>query len=331
MSKQKKIAALGGALVVAAIGGSFLLNNIATSRAEERMNSILDEYELRQTVRWNDLSASIFGTMIIKGLTIAPSIPFVDYELAIKQIEVSNFTNTDSKKKASITITDIADANNRSPLGGTDLASIGGSTDLAPFSMDLFWDFDTKSDQGSLKIAIEQPGALNSDLEVNLNRVSRLWSSEESIVSTVAEFVGAQLFGLQSDALNALTSVEILDAKGNLKDLGYVERSRALFKRYNLPITPNGGSPDSQRDKAFKKLINEDAYALCDSADQSPNAQPWETTKNCRAVIDFAAGSAKTLNIKLAPKTPVSIAQLMNTSFYRIEDTITLLNPTINN
>jgi len=317
MDKQKKILALGGAAAVVVVGGWLVASSVATSRAEDELYRFLDQYDLRDAVHWQDLSASPLGSATLKDVTIRLGGGGDAGQIAIERVTLSDLENSADRKTAHIEMTAISSRDGFSPLAQTDLVRAGGRTDLPPFSLKLSWDLDDRADQGALRFSLDQPDAFQGDFSLELTRLRDLVRWADRLADSKADEIpgmlgGAAFFG----PLGALAAVsqklqqlEIRSVTASVKDEGYVKRARALVARHDFAAVPGQGAAAKQRAKWLEEKADQgkdqckrDAEAVFDGAPLRPD--------DCLALLDFVMGGSSTLSMKMAPARPVSLEQL---------------------
>lgn len=330
MNKQKKFVAIGGAVAVVAIGGWMLLSSMASSRAEEQLQTMVDSMGLRDTVKWQNVSASPFGKVQVEGITVRPDRSLAPSGFTIKQVTIDDFKNTDSQKRGVVEVTDLANEQGFSPLGATDFIRAAGRTDLKPLSLKINWDFDTNDNDGVLELALEQPEAFNGNVHVKLGSVSGLVAFLQNAASQQPQdMLGLLGMGMMFGMPEPLRDLAIEKVEGKLRDEGYVQRSIALYKRHRLPVSSDKGSAAKQRNEAFKADVKEQ-FATCKDKDRL--ARLPVDADGCEALLEFVTGDSKTINLSMMPAKPVTVGQLFAEGMRRGPDqAVLLLNPELDN
>ena len=334
MTQQKKYLAIAGGALTIFVVGWFALSHVATNRAEEQIVAALDNHGLRDKVQWENLSASPFGTVRIKNLTV--QITPKGEVTRIGQVVLSNFLDEAERKSADVQLTDIVDANGHSPLGKAGFMAAAGRTDLPPLALHLKWDMRLGDNEGQFDMVVNQPEAFRGNLNLQLEQIASLGQLPNGLptdrkgpqglgyLASRGGFGLGSIFGL----MGTLGEIKLRTLHADIEDDGYVKRSIALYKRYTVNVTPDGGRLASQRDAGFDQQIRA-SLNTCQK-------QPPELLKGlpdrddaCASVMDFISGDSDSLTIDLEPRQPISLSSLVQMGMTNPARLLPLLNPEI--
>lgn len=334
MNSRTKALAIGGGVAAAALIGWIVLSNIATSRAEDALYEVLDEYNIRQNVHWRDLSASPFGKVEITDLSINVMGKTV---ATIDNVEIDDFTNTANKKSIRLQAKNIANAEGLSPLADTEYLLASGMSEAPPFSLNAKWDFDLRDDEGKVEIAFKQPNALEGKVSLELENIKVVSNMRQNLMNAFSSgsmFGSSSLFGTPiwmlgaQSALEALGSVGVRKAEASVKDDGYVERAIALHKRYEIPVTLDEKNPDKARDKIYEKTIDDQVDACKKAADTRFRNIP-KAESSCKAIGKFLHGKSSSLTLKSQPNRPVTLSTFFETASNSPDQALLLMAPVL--
>lgn len=324
MIKQKKALIAGG--VVVALGCAWWgLGVYASNKAEDKLVAFLESIGQRDAVHWKSLSASPFGSATLKDVTIgSPSSPTA----RIDAISIASLRNDADRKSGDVVFRGAAMANGFSPLSTLEFTRQGGKTDLPPATLSLKWDYQRDDDKAEVRIGLEQPDALNANLELALERVNGAVAMGDS--GNLGQIAMMGMFGLGrlDRALAPLADLRIKAIDLSVKDEGYVKRSIELYKRYNVTIVPGEGSAEKQRNKNFEKSID----ALTKMCIERKQLAGFADNKDaCKALFGFASGDDKALKLSASPRSGVALSELINSRLTDFNKALALFSPKLSN
>lgn len=315
MTQRKLIIAGAGAAVIA-IGGWVVASHIATNKAEETLKRVLSDNGLAQSVQWRSLSASPLGHVTLKDVSIAAP----GAGITIESVEIGDWTDTADRKRGDVQLTKIATTDGFSPLGDNVYARAGGIVSVPPMDGKLRWDIRSDDDTGKLSVSIAQPDGVDAAMDIELARVSPTVRALELLTDNartassagnargdaMASFnVLGGVFGL----LKPLSQVEITSGKMHIVDRGYVKRSIALYKRYNVPVIAGEGDAEKQRNKAFEAAMERHAESCLKDRSFTAFADRKEA---CGSLVDFLQGDEREITLTLAPKRGVPLMRVFD-------------------
>ena len=332
MNQKNKYLAIGGAIAAIAVVGWFALAHIATNRAEESISAFLDQYGIRENVQWEKLSASPFGNVQIKNVSIKVD-PKTE-ALRIARIQLKDFTDTQERKRIDLQFDDVSDAQGHSPLGSLDYAQAGGRAILPPLSVHVKWDMRLDDDEGKAELSFSQPDSMQGSIGFEIDKISVLANLEQSILigsiggmSQRSMFNGHPLLSAAQSVLATLGDVRVKSLKANIEDEGHMARSIALYKRYSTELSPSDSNPGKARDKAFEEKVKSALKSCQRAASDNTLKRLSKVKSSCEAIVAFGSGDSTSLSLKAKPVKPVSLSTLFRASMSDKEQAAVLLNP----
>jgi hypothetical protein len=317
MDKQKKFLAAGGAAALLLVGAWAVASSVATRRAEDRLYGLLDQYKLRDAVHWQDLSASPLGSATLKAVTIRLGFAKDAGQIVIDRVALSGLEDSVDRKKARIELSGISGAGGFSPLAQVGVIQAAGRTDLPPFSLTLAWDLDGRADAGSLQFSLDQPRAFKGDFNLNMTRLRDLLRLTDRLADSKAEELPDMLggfgffgpWGVLMAIGQKVQQLEVSSVTANVKDDGYVKRSRALTVRHDVGVAPGQGSAEKQRNKWLEEKVDA-AKEQCKRDPAAAFGGAPLRREDCLALLDFVTGDSSKLSMTMEPARPVSLEQL---------------------
>lgn len=324
LNTQKK-GLIAGAVVVGLVAAWWGAGSYASSKAEEELVSYLESIGQRKMVQWKSVSASPFGSATIDQVTIGPvGKPYVKMDT----LKISDFRNEHERQSGDVEMKGLTGANGLSPLGELDLIRRAGKTDLPPATIKLRWDFKRSDDNARVHAVLEQPEALNAELNLKLERMRDAVDVIGTLSSGESFVLMAMGMGGAGNALASLAAVQIKSGDLTIKDDGYVKRSIELYKRYNVPVVPDKGSANKQRDNNFETMVSDSKKQCID--------RKWfegfdDNKDACKALANFASGEDKTAKLELNPRKPVAVAEIIGADWRNPNRVFGLFAPTLAN
>ncbi|NLC37110.1 MAG: hypothetical protein GX772_11840 [Alcaligenaceae bacterium] len=313
MNTRNKALAIGGGVAAVALIGWFALSSMATNRAEDALYGFLDEYGIRQNVQWRDLSASPFGKVKIDDVSVNVMGKVI---ATIDKVEIDDFTSDQKRKRISLQASKIADADGYSLLSDWDYLAATGARQQPPASLKVKWDFDLRDNDGTLELGMNQPGAMEGEIKLELENTGVLNNFSQLITESrgTPNFFGASIWQLaMMGALEATGSIRVRSAEARLKDDGYVKRSLALSQRYLQPVSIDEKDPSKARKKEFEKRLDEN-LAACREEASTTFRSINKGAASCKAFSEFLGGKSSSLKLTSKPARPVSLSMLMENS-----------------
>lgn len=324
MIKQKKALIAGG--VVVALGCAWWgLSAYAANKAEDKLVAFLEKIGQRDAVHWKSISASPFGSATLKDVTIgSPASPAA----RIEAISIDSFRDDADRKSGDVVFRGAALADGYSPLSKLEFIRQGGKVDLPPATLSMKWDYQRGDDRAEVRLGLEQPEALNANLNLELERVNGAVAMGDS--GNLGQIAMMGMFGLGrlDRALVPLGDLRIKAIDLSVRDDGYVKRSIELYKRYNVTIAPGEGNAEKQRNKNFEKSID----ALTEMCIQRNQLAGFADNKDaCKALLGFASGDDKALKLSASPRSGVALSELTNSRLTDFNKVLVLFSPKLSN
>jgi len=316
--KQNKLLAAGAVVVVLGLAW-WGAGRYASSKAEQKLTAVLDKAGQRDMVHWASISASPFGSATLKEVSIGPQ----GQPMAVmERVDISGLRTDPDHQSGDVSIHGLALPNGFSPLGTFELIQNGGKTDLPPSDVSLNWDYQRGDDHAAVHVSLQQPQALNAELELQLGAVNGVAALADNPAIMAAGLLG------MGNAMAPLAAIRIEQGKLTIKDDGYVKRSIALYKRYNIPVVPGEGSADKQRDKGFDQRMTQ-MRQECKKEQRLKGAT--DNDDACDAVIRFMSGDDDTFKIETKPEGGVSLQQVFRAGMGNYQALLGSFAPTLSN
>lgn len=325
MIKQKKALIAGGAVLV--LGFVWWgLGAYASNKAEQEIVSFLDSIGQRDTVRWNNISASPFGSVTLDGVTIGPAgAPWV----VVDSVNIDDFRDDRDRKSGSLVLKHAALPDGYSPLTALQSVRQGGKVDLPPATLSAKWDYDRDDDKADIALNVDQPDAFNIDLKLAMERVNgAMAASSMEQLGGIAMGLGLGGGRYLQRALEPLGNVRINKLDIGVKDRGYVTRSIELYKRYNIPVVASEGNAKKQRDKGFEQRI-ERITAQCVAAKELNGFSDLQDA--CDALGNFISGEDKDLILSSTSRSGVALSEIFAAGFNNPAQALAALAPKLTN
>ncbi|OZI37998.1 hypothetical protein CAL29_06475 [Bordetella genomosp. 10] len=305
----------------------FGLGAYASSKAEDRLVAYLDKNGQRGNVQWKSVSASIFGSATIKEVTIGP--PGKPMAM-IERVRVSDLRDDRDRQSGDVVLENATLPDGKSPLAQFDVFLQAGKADLPAATLNVRWDYRRDDDKADVSIGLQQPQAFNVDLSLSLERLGPATALVSDPSAMGGMLVGIALGGLgrPDRGFAALGDVRIKSLGIKLKDDGYVQRSIALYKRYDVPLVPGEGSAGKQRDKQFSDSVK-GLRTLCEKKKLLAGAE--DNDDACKALANFLGGDDKTLKIETNARSPVALAELWSVDWRNYQKPLALFAPSLSN
>ncbi len=322
--RNKLVAAGAAAIVLVPIIGWFVLSSVANSRAESVISEFVDKHDLRSEVSWGRVSASPTGSVVrIDDLRVDPGGD--EERLHVARVEIRELVDEDRHKRAAVRMSGITVESGGSPVGQTEFAWASGRAELPPASLEARWELRLDEDDVVLRAEFDQPGLLKVAFELELERVAGL-----------VEFADSSLRNGALGDLSIESAFAMIEMLGDVRvrrialvfdDDGYVPRSVALLKRYSIPVDPaSATTAEAQREQEFRKVVGE---ARTECLQELPFPSRTERERACTALIGFATGEHRRINLRVVPERPVSVGELFENAMQNPERLVRLLRPEI--
>lgn len=287
----------------------------ASSKAEDRLRQALAEYGLQHRVHWKDLSASVFGTVTLKDVTVDLE---RDGALKAERVKVSDLIDDRDRQRINLQVEGLSEAGDQASsfLLGKTVGLPTGRANLPPMDASVKLDARYDDDEAEVAVVLRQKDALDAEYRMRVTQIGALRDLARAANSGGANELSALGMGGMGifGALSSLSRISLASLEAKVEDRGMVERGITLYKRHNVPLQVDGGSARSQRNKAFEQSI-ETWQADCQRNGVALLTQSPE--KSCRAAARFLSGDKRTLHLTVSPKTPVSVEQLTKVLFGR--------------
>lgn len=325
-----KKALIAGGVVVALGVIWFGLGAYASSKAEDRLIAYLDKNGQRANVQWKSVSASIFGSATVKEVTIGtPGKPMA----LIERVRVSDLRDDRDRQSGDVVLENATLPDGRSPLAQLNVFLQAGKADLPAATLNVRWDYRRDDDKADVSIGLRQPRALDADLALTLEHLGPAvaMSTDPSALAGVAmagAFGGLGGLGRMDRTLAPLAEVRVKSLSLKVKDDGYVQRSIALYKRYNVPAVPGDGSAGKQRDKKFAEAVKQ-GRGWCEQRNLLAGFK--DNADACKALANFLGGDDNTLKFETNARAPVSLADLLSGGMTDYHKTLALFSPSLSN
>ncbi|ALM86561.1 hypothetical protein [Bordetella sp. N] len=330
MIKQKNVPLIAGGVVVVLGAIWYGLGAYASSKAEDRLVAYLDKNGQRANVQWKSVSASIFGSATIEGVTIgAPGKPMA----LIERVKVSGVRDDRDRQSGDVVLENATLPDGKSPLTQLSVFLQAGKADLPAATLNVRWDYRRDDDKAEVNVGLRQPKALDADLALELDHLGpavAAFSDPTKLagVAMAGAFGGLGGLGRMDSSLASLAQVRVKSLNLKVKDDGYVQRSIVLFKRYNIQAVPGEGSAGKQRDKKFNEAVKENRKA-CESRNLMAGFK--DNGDACKALANFLGGDDDTLKFETDARAPVSLAELLAGGMRDSQKTLALFSPTLSN
>ncbi|WP_322999232.1 hypothetical protein [Castellaniella sp.] len=351
MEARKKWMVIGaGAVVVVAVGWVGL-SAYASSRAEDKLYALLDQYHLRGSVQWQDLSASPFGSVSLKGVQISPP-QIKDVRFDIQQLDIDDLESSSDESRATLKFSKISSTGGHSPLGGLSMIQAAGRTELPAMSLQLAWDFQREADTGSLHVQLGQPEAFQLGIDLELARIADLMRAVHAFADDSSDgrsSPGRGMGGMRgaggmpglSDLARLGSPLMLLGLVGpqlgdvalhraslDFQDQGYVKRTIAILQRSRFRVVPGKGDAAKQREVQFKQFADD---TLKDCQQQGDDLKSVvQGGIDCDDVLGFLTGDEDRLRLTLEPQRPVPILDLIQAGMRNPEQAARMLNIKVN-
>ncbi|MGO3889707.1 MAG: hypothetical protein ACTJHW_01915 [Paenalcaligenes sp.] len=304
-------------IIPAAVAGVAVLwwgaSSYASGKAEDSLRTKLAAMGMQDQVHWADLSASPFGTVTLKDVTVTMS---PRDQVQAKEVQISDVIEDAKRQRIALSVKGLVlpDGKSNSMLGNS-LGLASGRAELSPMDVVLKADVRFDDNQADIALSVEQKDMADLDFKVSMTEIGALQSLANGQLPADA-MMGFGIMG----PLQMLSRISIKELDIKVKDRGLMERGIALHKRYNMPVQIGEGSAKSQREKAFEQEA-EEMMTQCRSEGFALMTQDPEAS--CKAVVRFATGDKSTLRITMDPKTPVSIERIASALFGRPNPSMT--------
>lgn len=325
MNKHLPLIVGAGALVVLA-GGYFGLSAYSSKQAQKHLEDWVYEVSLDDKLSWSSVSASPFGG----------SISIADLELELGKNEpalraaeliISERISDDSQTRLRLQLKGI-EADTAAFDGLRSLGAMAGSSidrDLArashsfepalnsglatlkPFDMELFVDVDDDAGTIDAELAIALPELFDSrisyslsnqrDLNRNLKRLEEDLDGEDNLYRALNKLEGLA---------ESIERAELASVRFSLQDQGMVERSIALYQRYNTPLDPTAGSADKQRSAHYEQLVERTVK----SCERDSKDLPESMADSCDLLEGIMLGKVSGVELSMEPTDSVRLTDL---------------------
>ncbi len=307
---MKKLVFIGSALIILLLGLWFGGGWYATKAAEEKLNEFIVKNDLRQFVRWEQVSATPLGVVTLKKVVLGPT-----GSLVINEIQVKKAKHTDSELNLAVDIQGIADEDGYAPKELLFTLMEKTATKQAN-SLNVEVDINLDYIKGDGVLALE---AVSNNLaqfkgDLRLQEVSFLKSFIQRIErGEMDKNVFALLIGAEMIAENVMFQ----QAELSVKDLGALKRFVALQRRY-VEIPVPGEDFEKTADIRYQQRISE----MVDKCMQQRFIQ--KSTQSCAKLGNFLKGEEDSLDISVNTLKPLNLKTLTRQFNHPQESDITI-------
>lgn len=313
MNKQKMKWIVPGA-VVGVVALWWGLSSYVSSKAEDRLRLALTQHGLQDSVRWRKLDASLLGNVTLKDVTVDSR---VYGQAKADVVRIEDLIDDPDRQRITLDVRGLTDLQPEATsffLGGY-LGAPTGKPQLPPMDARLALDLEYDDDTGSVALDIRQKDAVNISQSMTISRIGALRQLAQGggLQGQAQQGFGLGGFGLLG-ALSSLSAISLNALEVEVEDRGMVARGIALFKRHNIPVTYEGGSLSSQRNKGFEAALKT-WQGECER--EGVMQLTRDVAKTCKVLAGFLGGDRDSVTLNMKPDTPVSVEQLTKLLFGR--------------
>lgn len=314
--KNIKVIIPAAAVVVLAVG-YFGLSNYASSQAEQRLTSFVEENDLSDSISWKSVSSSPFGGTVTISKVKVENEQFMPVELLVNKIVIKNFSDDADNNSANILLSKIQPIDNDSEFGQYYHDKIFGMVKavnegeyIAPYDIDLNWHYLAKKKKLTFGIKASVPNVADAEFEAEFENVTDIASlSQAKYIHPAFSMIpdmssGRDRYDRKAAQKFEKTKVKYLAVK--FKDQGYLERLNVLEQRYNLPVSPLKGDAEKQR----KELVKDQYKAVVIDCEKNMSQIYNGYEKACSALVGTWFSQEKGFRLVVDPKKPVSLSVL---------------------
>jgi hypothetical protein len=284
-------------------GGSWWVSN----KQESRLRAKLTEHGLQDRVHWKSLNGSLFGSFTLEDVVV--DMPGQG-KVQAGSVRVSDVVNSDDRQRLALRVQGLRQTDVKGEQAMAQmLGALSGRFELPPMDVELKVDARYDDDEGEIQLSLRQKEAVDFDFHLELTQIKVLREMGQAAGAAGQAGLGSMggMGGMGLFALLALgEQVQLKSLQSSVKDRGAVERGIALYKRHNVPVSVDGGSLASQRDKGFAQRVL-DIKAGC--MREGPALLSKDPKGSCDAVTEFLSGKEDSLRVSIQPKTPMPISK----------------------
>ncbi|MBU1332289.1 MAG: YdgA family protein [Gammaproteobacteria bacterium] len=317
---------VGASATVILAAGYFGLSAYSSKQAQKHLEDWVYEVSLDEKLSWRSVSASPFGGNV--------SIRDVELELgknepALRAAEliISERISDENQSRLRLQLkgieADTAAINGLRGLGALASRNIdrelarashnfepalsSGLATLKPFDMELFVDVDDDAGTVEAEIAIALPELFDSRMSYSLSKQRDLNRKLKRLEDDLdGEDNPYRLIAKLQELAESIERAELANVRVSLQDRGMLERSIALYQRYNTPLDPTAGSADSQRSEHYAKMVERTVK----NCQRESKDLPKSMDSSCDLLEDVLMEKVSGIVLSIEPTESVRLSDL---------------------
>lgn len=318
---SKRLSMIAGAAVVVLVAGYFGLSAYSSSQAEKLIEDWVYEHKLENNLRWKSVSSSLFGGRItISELQVEDAES--EQSLQVAEVIISDRSINDERTRLRLRFNGVeTDArtlgglSNLDELAGDSFgrgmatvsgfkpALISGLTEVKPYDVEIYVDIDDDAGTLAAELAVDLPELFDSRVSYRLMNLRDLNRKLQSLSKSFGGDASEQMaFMIELGELaSSVKRAELQSASISVKDRGMIERSIALYQRYNTPLNPSEGNPEKQRKAHYEKFVEQSEKDCNRDKDYLPKSMAG----SCKLLRKALLGKISGVELKVEPKDRV--------------------------
>ncbi|MCJ8169460.1 hypothetical protein [Atopomonas sediminilitoris] len=314
---MKQLAMIGSGVALTLAAGYFGLSTYNANQAEQQIQDWVYDMALDDKLSWESISSSPFGGRISLH-NVALELGDAEPALQVAKVTLSDVIDDELQTQLRLSLKGITTSQQALESASTISYWVGGNlgraarevgpnlTALKPFDTELF--FNINDDEGSLQaeFAVDIPelftGRINQRIsnQRNLNRKLRDVFVEVADADNPNEIL-AQLLSLEK----SINRAALDEFSVSIKDRGMLERSIALFQRYNTPLDPTAGDVGAQRQAHYERLVTREKKKC------SREKVDTYISSACDVLEELLLGKANGIELSYEPEGPVKLQEVL--------------------